>query len=80
MREIDYDLERLLRPVEPEAFFRDTWEKNPLSIQRDEPGYYEGLFGLRDFHSWTPQPIELPESTLKMPWAGIALSISAKTR
>ncbi len=48
MSEIDYDLERLLRPVETGAFFRDTWEKQPLCIRRDDPGYYEGLFELRN--------------------------------
>jgi ribosomal protein L16 Arg81 hydroxylase len=44
----DFDLTSLLRPVEPEAFFRDTWEKEPLAILRKEPGYYRGLFSLHD--------------------------------
>jgi hypothetical protein len=42
------ELARLLRPIEPEAFFRDTWEKQPLGIHRDDPGYYRDLFTLRD--------------------------------
>jgi hypothetical protein len=44
----DLDLARLLWPVEPEAFFRDTWEKDLLIIPRNDPGYYGGLFALRD--------------------------------
>jgi hypothetical protein len=44
----DYDFAKLLRPVEPETFFRDTWEKQPLAVARNEPGYYRGLFSLRD--------------------------------
>jgi hypothetical protein len=43
-----FDLARLLRPVGPAAFFRDTWEKEPLVLARGEPGYYRGLFGLAD--------------------------------
>jgi mannose-6-phosphate isomerase-like protein (cupin superfamily) len=44
----DFDLSMLLRPVGPEAFFRDYWEKEPLAVARDDPGYYRGLFSLRD--------------------------------
>jgi hypothetical protein len=42
------DLARLLWPVEPEAFFRDTWEKKHLTVARNDPGYYGGLFSLPD--------------------------------
>ena len=31
MDETEFDLPQLLRPVEPEAFFRDGWEKQPLA-------------------------------------------------
>jgi hypothetical protein len=48
MSDLDYDLARLLRPIEPEAFFRESWEKKPLSIFRNDPGYFHGLFSLRD--------------------------------
>jgi hypothetical protein len=51
MNEVDYDLAKLLRPVEPESFFRDTWEKAPLHVDRGEPGYYGDLFKLRDVDS-----------------------------
>jgi hypothetical protein len=44
----EFDLAKLLRPVETDAFFRDTWEKQPLAIPRDDPGYYRGLFALGD--------------------------------
>jgi ribosomal protein L16 Arg81 hydroxylase len=42
------ELARLLQPIEPEAFFRDTWEKRPLGIYRNDPAYYRDLFTLRD--------------------------------
>jgi hypothetical protein len=43
-----FDLAKILRPVEPEAFFRDTWEQKPLAVHRNDPDYYRGLFGLGD--------------------------------
>jgi hypothetical protein len=43
-----FDLPGLLRPIEPDAFFRDTWEKQPLAVRRGEPGFYRGLFSLRE--------------------------------
>ncbi len=43
-----FDLTRLLRPVEPETFVRETWEKRPLVLARNDPDYYRDLFALRD--------------------------------
>jgi hypothetical protein len=48
MHATDFDLAKLLRPVEPETFFRDTWEKGPLHVSRNDAGYYGGLFALAD--------------------------------
>jgi hypothetical protein len=48
MQEITFDLARLLWPVEPAAFFQNTWEKQPLAIARQDPAYYRSLFTLRD--------------------------------
>jgi hypothetical protein len=47
----EFDLATLLRPVEPEEFFRDTWERRPLAVARGDPDYYRGLFFLRDVDS-----------------------------
>jgi ribosomal protein L16 Arg81 hydroxylase len=47
----DFDLAGLLWPIEPAAFFRDTWEKQPLTVARNDPDYYRGLFGLADVDS-----------------------------
>jgi ribosomal protein L16 Arg81 hydroxylase len=44
----EFDLAKLLRPVESEAFFRDSWEKQPLLVARHEPDSYRGLFALAD--------------------------------
>ena len=43
-----FDLARLLAPVAADAFLRDTWEREPLLLRRDEPGYYADLFTLAD--------------------------------
>ena len=43
-----FGLAKLLAPVGAEAFLRDTWEREPLVLQRGEPGYYAGLFALAD--------------------------------
>jgi ribosomal protein L16 Arg81 hydroxylase len=44
----EFDLATLLGSVEPEAFFRDCWEKQPLAVPRNDPSYYQGLFSRRD--------------------------------
>ncbi len=41
-------LEELLSPASTEAFFRDTWEKKPLLIARENDGHYAGLLSLSD--------------------------------
>ncbi len=43
-----FDLARLLQPVEPEAFFRDCWEKRSLHLPRPQADYYAELFTLAD--------------------------------
>jgi hypothetical protein len=48
MHDIVFDLARLLRPVEPAAFFQNTWERQPLAVARQNPNYYCGLFSLGD--------------------------------
>jgi ribosomal protein L16 Arg81 hydroxylase len=42
-------LESLVAPVPKGEFRTRYWEKQPLVVHRDDPGYYDGLFGLRDF-------------------------------
>ncbi|KAM8846240.1 ribosomal oxygenase 1 [Synchiropus picturatus] len=39
----------LISPVPVKAFFRDTWEKKPILIQRKNPDYYKGLFSTAEF-------------------------------
>jgi hypothetical protein len=43
-----FDLAKILDPVVPEAFFHDTWEKQPLAVSRNDPAFYAGLFTLGD--------------------------------
>ncbi len=47
----EFDLAKLLWPIEPETFFRDSWEKQPLLAPRNDPAYYDGLFTRRDVDS-----------------------------
>ena len=51
MSGLDLDFDRLIAPIEPDAFFRDTWEKQTLLIARNKPDYYSGLFSMRDVAS-----------------------------
>ena len=50
-RSAEFDLAKLLGSIEPEAFFRDSWEKQPLAVVRNDPSYYDGLFTRRDLDS-----------------------------
>ena len=43
-----FDLEQLLHPISCDEFFRTFWEQKPLAIHRNDPGYFAGLFSLRD--------------------------------
>ena len=38
-----YPFAKLIAPVTPEQFFAEYWEKKPLIIHRDDPGYYRDL-------------------------------------
>lgn len=44
----DFDLRRILHPVTPETFFAEYWEKKPLHIKRNDPGYFASLLTLDD--------------------------------
>lgn len=45
----NFDFAKLIHPIEPEAFFSQYWEKQPLLVsRREEPGYYRDLFALQD--------------------------------
>jgi ribosomal protein L16 Arg81 hydroxylase len=48
MADADFDLRKLLAPVEPETFLRDYWEKQPLHLSRREPGRYGSFFSSAD--------------------------------
>ncbi|XP_014913150.1 ribosomal oxygenase 1 isoform X1 [Poecilia latipinna] len=39
----------LLNPVPAKYFFRETWEKKPVYVQRKNPDYYKGLFSTAEF-------------------------------
>ncbi|KAK7907651.1 hypothetical protein WMY93_016263 [Mugilogobius chulae] len=39
----------LINPIPAKAFFRETWEKKPIIVQRKNPNYYEGLFSTAEF-------------------------------
>ncbi|XP_024912687.1 ribosomal oxygenase 1 isoform X2 [Cynoglossus semilaevis] len=39
----------LINPVPTKTFFRETWEKQPVLIQRKNPHYYKGLFSTAEF-------------------------------
>lgn len=39
----------LINPIPAKAFFRETWEKKPIIVQRKNPNYYKGLFSTAEF-------------------------------
>lgn len=39
----------LISPIPTKSFFRDTWEKKPILVQRKNPDYYKGLFSTEEF-------------------------------
>ncbi|XP_040920422.1 ribosomal oxygenase 1 isoform X2 [Toxotes jaculatrix] len=39
----------LIHPIPVKAFFRETWEKKPILVQRKNPDYYKGLFSTAEF-------------------------------
>ncbi|KAJ8410322.1 hypothetical protein AAFF_G00203030 [Aldrovandia affinis] len=41
--------EWLIHPIPANNFFRETWEKKPTLIKRQNPEYYNGLFSTADF-------------------------------
>ncbi|XP_035276786.1 ribosomal oxygenase 1 isoform X2 [Anguilla anguilla] len=41
--------EWLIHPIPPKIFFRETWEKKPTLIKRQNPEYYNGLFSTAEF-------------------------------
>jgi ribosomal protein L16 Arg81 hydroxylase len=51
MQPDQFDLARLLGSMEPKTFFHDFWEKQPLTLSRADPAYYDGLFTERDVDS-----------------------------
>jgi ribosomal protein L16 Arg81 hydroxylase len=42
------DLSRLIDPVDAETFRREYWQRRPLYVHRDDPGYFDGLLSLAD--------------------------------
>ncbi|XP_054474739.1 ribosomal oxygenase 1 [Anoplopoma fimbria] len=39
----------LINPIPAKSFFRETWEKKPILVQRKNSGYYKGLFSTAEF-------------------------------
>ncbi|XP_041661416.1 ribosomal oxygenase 1 isoform X2 [Cheilinus undulatus] len=39
----------LISPIPAKTFFKETWEKKPILVQRKNPHYYKGLFSTAEF-------------------------------
>jgi ribosomal protein L16 Arg81 hydroxylase len=52
MSDPDRAISYLLDPVPFSAFLEAHWEKEPLHLQRQAPGYYAGLFGLEEVEQY----------------------------
>jgi len=51
MRHTEFELDRLLMPIERAGFLREYWEKQPLLVARENSGHYAGLFSTADVDS-----------------------------
>jgi ribosomal protein L16 Arg81 hydroxylase len=61
-------LQGLVAPVSDDEFRARYWERKPLIVHRDDPGYYGDLFTLKDFDSSVnrgPSYIKTAEATSK---------------
>jgi ribosomal protein L16 Arg81 hydroxylase len=47
----DFNIGGLIQPVDPEVFFAEHWEKQPLHIQRRDPNYYQNLLSQQDLEN-----------------------------
>jgi ribosomal protein L16 Arg81 hydroxylase len=54
----DFDFADIVRPLSPERFFREHWEKRPLVLARGEPTAFEQLFSLEELEEvlWSTRP------------------------
>jgi ribosomal protein L16 Arg81 hydroxylase len=46
-----FDFKELIAPIDPDAFFRDTWEKKTLVLSRNAPDFYSRILTMRDVPS-----------------------------
>ncbi len=62
-------LQSLVSPVSEEEFRARYWEKKPLIVHRENPGYYGDLFSLQDFDDCTTRGrgyVKTAEATAKV--------------
>jgi ribosomal protein L16 Arg81 hydroxylase len=63
-----FSVQGLVAPVSQEEFLSRYWERKPLILQRQDPGYYGDLFTLEDFDSAIthgPSYVKTAEATTK---------------
>lgn len=59
-------LEWLIQPVTADRFFEDYWERRPLTVRRDRPGYYDELLSLDEIdRALTTLDLRYPNVVLK---------------
>ena len=60
LRPTEHDFRWLIAPIGVETFLQDFWDRAPLIVSRNLPGYYSGLFSLNSvdelvgLHSFQP--------------------------
>lgn len=63
-------LEWLLEPVSVDQFFREYWERQPLVLRRNRPGYYAALLSLDE--------VDRALTTLDLRYPNVALKNAAR--
>jgi ribosomal protein L16 Arg81 hydroxylase len=79
MPQPDFDLARVISPITEGEFFTQYWERRPLVVQRENPGYYHGLLSMRDVdHIICATGLRYP--ALRLVKTGSQIPVSGYTR
>jgi hypothetical protein len=75
----DFDLTRVIDPIPPDEFFAQYWEQQPLIVQREDRGYYDGLLSMADVdHIISGTGLRYP--ALRLVKTGASIPTSSYTR
>lgn len=69
-------LGKLLAPISTETFFRDYWQKTVLSVEREDPHYFDDMLTVADIDTMLAE-IALPVSQVNLGMNAVGVPTSA---